>query len=376
MPPLSLLIKPASGRCNLACRYCFYRDVAQHRSRPDYGFMARETATALIYKVLDRAEGACTFSFQGGEPTLAGLDFYRFFVKQVNKYNRKGLRVEYALQTNGVLIDEEWGRFLRENRFLVGLSLDGPEDIHNRYREGSFSDAMRAVQVLRRNRVPVNILSVVTGNSASRVEEIYEFFREQGLWYQQYIPCIDPFEGTDEGYSLSGRQYGEFLKRLFDLWYRDVTRGIPVSIRYFENLMMILQGMQPECCGMTGQCMVQYVAEADGGVYPCDFYVTDRWYLGNIVQQSFPELEDTREKLRFSAQETWGPRCRGCRYFSLCRGGCRRDREAGAGQTGSNRWCEAYRQFFDSALPRLLQLAKLLEQASRKGTGGMSGGVG
>lgn len=368
MPALSMLIKPASGRCNLSCRYCFYRDVAQHRIQPDYGVMSRETAQTLIRKALSRAEGSCSFCFQGGEPTLAGLDFYRFFVKCVRRYNGRGLRVEYAIQTNGVLLDEEWGSFLRENRFLVGLSLDGSRELHDRFRKsgdgrGSFDQAMAAAGVLRHFSVPFNILAVVTERSAARAEETYRFFRENEFWYQQYIPCIDPFDGAEEGISLSGEGYGTFLKNLFDLWYEDVIRGVPVSVRYFENLMMILRGMQPECCGMTGGCMVQYVVEADGGVYPCDFYVTDPYRLGNITAHSFPELESVRSPLCFDGRAPLGRECRGCRYLPLCRGGCRRDRETAGGRIGKNRWCKAYQEFFDYALPRMKHLAGLLARA-------------
>lgn len=370
MPSLNLLLKPASGGCNMRCSYCFYHDEQKNRDTFSYGMMSEETLEILIKKALQYATRECSFGFQGGEPTLRGLDFFRKAVELQKKYNVRGVKITNALQTNGLLIDEEWAEFLRENHFLVGLSIDGTKDVHDRNRldtegKGTYSRALRAAQLLRAHQVDCNVLTVVTGHTADAVTKIYNFYRRSGLLYQQYIPCLDPL-GEERGsspYSLTPDQYGKFLKTLFDLWYRDVTAGNFIYIRYFENLLGILLGHRPESCTLWGQCTIQHVVESDGSVYPCDFYCLDEWKLGNVREdefRAFPEKSAARSFLERSVQGM--EECKACPYYMLCRGGCRRDREplSVEGQN-KNYFCSAYREFFDYALPRLRQIAAALQ---------------
>lgn len=373
MPPLSLLIKPASGGCNLCCEYCFYHDEQQNRETFSYGMMSEETLEILIKKALEYARGQCSFGFQGGEPTLRGLDFYRRAVELQKKYNVHGVRIVNAIQTNGLLIDNDWARFLHENRFLVGLSLDGTKEIHDASRldpqgKGTFNRVLQAAQKLTAHQVEFNLLTVVTGRTAGSIAKIYSFYRRSGLLYQQYIPCLDPL-GEERGsspWSLTPEKYGAFLKTLFDLWYRDVTAGRFIFIRYFENLLGMLLGRPPEHCGLSGQCAVQNVVEADGSVYPCDFYCLDSWRLGNIRENSWKEMSEGETARRFLAEGSMGrDQCRTCKYGPICRGGCRRDREPlGAGE---NFFCQAYQEFFAYALPRLQELARFLRRAEGGG---------
>ena len=366
IPALYVMIKPVSGNCNLRCTYCFYADEMRHREVASYGRMEEKTMEELIRRSLAEAEHQVTFAFQGGEPTLAGLPFYRQFAVFAEKYRKPGQRIQYALQTNGICIDEEWAQFLAENHFLVGLSLDGPRKLHDHYRlrpegDGSFQRVMLAAKILRQYRVDVNVLTVVTAYNASRIQAIYTFFHENHLDYQQYIPCIDPFGGTkgEQPYSLSGQAYGQFLCDLFDLWYEDITQGRFIYIRMFENLVGMLRGYPPESCDMGGCCSPQYVVEADGSVYPCDFYVLDEWRLGNICQNTYEELDQKRAELRFIEPSMEHPaQCESCRWHDLCRNGCRRDRlPHGDGGLGINVYCEGFQQFYEHAYARLLQLA-------------------
>lgn len=365
VPALFVMIKPVSGSCNLRCAYCFYADEMRNREIPSYGKMDDETMEELIRKSLARARNHMTFAFQGGEPTLAGLSFYERFTDCVEKYRKPGQQIHYALQTNGMCIDEKWARFLGERRFLVGLSLDGPRKLHDHYRldpqgGGSFQRVMLAAKILREYRVDVNVLAVVTAYNAPRIGSIYSFFHENRLDYQQYIPCIDPFGGTkgEQPYSLTAEAYGQFLCDLFDLWYEDVTRGRFIYIRMFENLVGMLRGYPPESCDMGGRCSVQYVVEADGGVYPCDFYALDEWRLGNIRRQSYEELDKRREELAFIEPSALHPEsCESCRWHSLCRNGCRRDRPVlEEGMLGQNLYCKGFQRFYKYAYPRLLKL--------------------
>lgn len=375
MPSLSLLIKPSSGGCNIRCKYCFYHDEQLNRETFSYGFMSEETLEVLIKKALEYATVHCSFGFQGGEPTLRGLDFYRRVVELQKKYNVHHTQIANAIQTNGLLIDDEWAQFLHENRFLVGLSLDGVKDVHDQNRldpegKGTFNRVLQAAQKLTAHQVDFNLLTVVTNRTADMITKIYNFYRRSNLLYQQYIPCLDPLEEErgSSPYSLTPEKCARFLKTLFDLWYRDVTAGRFIYIRYFENLLGMLMGRRPESCGMSGQCAIQNVVEADGSVYPCDFYCLDQWKLGNIRTDSFESMAKSEGAQRFLTEGSSGrSQCRECEYAPICRGGCRRDREPLGG--GGNYFCEAYKDFFAYAMPRLQDMARTIQRQTM-GEGG------
>ena len=369
MPALSLLIKPASGNCNMRCRYCFYADELDNREIRSYGKMSVDTMHTIVDKAMEYGDYECTIAFQGGEPTLAGLDFYRDLVAYVTAHeNPKKLKIHYALQTNGYLINEEWAAFLGENHFLVGVSLDGLKEIHDRYRldaagKGTYQRVISAIRLLEKHQVEYNILTVVTAATARNGQKIYNYFKKNHFGYQQYIECLDPI-GEEPGqheYSLTPEKYGEFLKSMFDAWYLDMRSGTYVYNRYFENLMMIMAGQQPESCNMRGVCGKQWVFEADGSVYPCDFYALDQWCLGNINKNSFEEMDQKRDELGFIQ---WSMRqqedCQKCRWFGLCRNGCRRNREpVTAEHTNRNYFCKSYQMFFEYAYPRLEEINQL-----------------
>ena len=302
---LHLLIKPASGNCNMRCAYCFYADEAANRETPSFGVMDRETARILIEKSMDYAKKQCIFTFQGGEPTLAGLDYFKYFTETVRKSNKRNIPVSYNIQTNGYHLQEDWFPFLKENKFLAGVSLDGDAACHDYLRrdakgKGTYKQVMKTIALFKKYGIDFNVLTVVTGYSAGHARQLYNFFKKQGLYYQQYIECLDPIreaQGTSP-YSLTPEKYGRFLKNLFDCWYQDMTgpsaKGTKSHViynRYFENLAAILTGREPELCSMRGICGLQWVVEADGSLYPCDFYVLDQWRLGNIKDDSFEQID-------------------------------------------------------------------------------------
>lgn len=368
MPPLSLLIKPASGLCNMRCSYCFYCDEQEHRAVASRGIMETDTMHRIVDQVMEYGNGSCTLAFQGGEPTLAGLDFYKDLALYIKEHsNPKKIRFHYAIQTNGCGVDEEWAAFWAKQRYLVGISLDGPRELHDRFRKtpdqkGTFNRVMASIRMLETCHVEYNVLTVVTAAAARNGQKIYNFFKKNGIRYQQYIECLDPLgevPGSRE-YSLTPRRYENFLKSLFDAWYLDVKAGKPVYNRYFENLLMILDGQAPESCSMRGICGHQWVVEADGSVYPCDFYALDPWLLGNIREETLEEMERRREELGFIR---WSGKvhedCKECRWHPLCRGGCRRHREpVGREETGKNYFCEAYKGFFEYAYGRLAEILR------------------
>lgn len=366
MKAVTFLVKPASGLCNLRCRYCFYHDISKDRTQRCGGIMTEETAEALIRAAFAEAgeQGFVQFTFQGGEPTLAGLEFFKKFLALEEKYRPRGLQTGHGIQTNGMVLDREWVQFLKENNFLVGLSLDGTQSVHDRYRvdaqgNGTWHRVCAALKLLEEAGVETNLLCVVTAQAAKHPQKVYASLRELGGHPLQFIPCLDPMESTrgDEAYSLTPEAYGRFLCSVFDLWYRDWKAGQYISIRLFDDYLRLLLGMAPGSCAASGRCGSYLVAESDGSLYPCDFYVLDAWKLGNIRDMTVAQALNCDLSKAFHAERLPLPEgCRGCKWLSLCRTGCKRDwtphRE--------NYYCPAFRQFFPYALPRLQEMARSL----------------
>ena len=404
MHSLSVMLKPASGQCNMHCDYCFYCDEMEQRAQASYGFMSEETLQNVIRKTMLNADREISFSYQGGEPTLAGLAFFEKAVELQRKYNRKGIRVHNALQTNGYALNEKWCQFFVRHQFLIGLSIDGVQETHDVYRHrklahdgllkekivsgkseekiqikndvtqvqknapnlkmnrsGTYEHALHAADLLKRYGVDFNILTVVNRQTAARIEDIYEDYRRRGWNYQQYIICLPPMGQalSDSAYVLSAGEYGDFLIRLFHLWYRDWKKNRQPYIRQFENWIGMLAGYPPEACDQHGTCGIQYVVEADGSVYPCDFYMLDEYRLGNLNENRVAQLDEARVQIKFVERSfALDPSCRECRYYFLCRGGCQRCRKAVSGQrVYRNMWCESYRMFFDACLKEMQEVA-------------------
>lgn len=367
MPPISVLMKPASSMCNMRCDYCFYSDEAQKRTTASFGFMEETTLKNVIRRTLLQADGGASYVYQGGEPTLRGLDFFEKAVQYQKQYNKKNLFVSNAIQTNGYALDEEWCRFLKKNHFLVGFSVDGTEEIHNTHRHsrdgrGTYGRVRTAARLLDQYGVDYNILTVVTADAASHIEEIYEEYRRNGWKYQQYIPCLDPLdeEGGGKEFSLTPRMYGEFLIALFERWYEDYQKGRQPYIRSFVNYINLAAGYQAEACDQRGRCSLQYVVEADGSVYPCDFYMLDAYNLGNFNADRLCDIDRKRKEIGFAERsEQLEEECISCPHYFLCRGGCQRCRDFYP-ESGryKNRFCEGYRMFFETCGERMQKLAK------------------
>lgn len=349
---LSIMIKPASSMCNMQCRYCFYHSVAQAREESSFGVMTHDTADNLVRKALDFSEGGTIyFAFQGGEPLLAGKAYFSDFVSLVNKYNSQGSDVYYCLQTNGTLIDSEWADFFAQHKFLLGVSIDGDEDA-NRFRLDSFSNetfskVKAGIDLLKERGVDFNLLTVATGYTAEHIEEIYKYFKSQGVKYLQFIPCLRPFGDKSESQLyMTADQYSSFLTKLFKLYVNDYAKGEYVSIRQFDNYVRLFLGENAEQCGMNGFCSRQFVVEGNGNVYPCDFYCLDEWLLGNVNSDDFATLASHPKAYEFMRSSLNIPeRCQKCEYVRICRGGgCKRARE-------DRDQCLAYKKFFKECLP-------------------------
>ena len=365
MEHVSVLIKPVSGKCNIRCDYCFYMDEMDNRDIPDYGNMRLETAEEIIKKVFLTAEKTASFAFQGGEPTLRGLGFYRGFVSLVNEYNKNDLSVFFSIQTNGIIIDKEWAEFLHENSFLVGLSLDGPSSVHDRFRknaagEGTQARVIQTARLLDEYQVEYNILFTVTKEAAKKPEKMYEFFYKNGFKYLQFVPCIDPYYGTrgKDSFSLLPKDFSFFLKHFYEKWAEDVLHDRGISVRYYDNLCCIAAGLPVEACSMRGACACQFIFEADGSCYPCDFYVYEKWCADNIMENTLEEIWSSKAAQDFIRTGTRvDPECRSCKWFRVCRGGCRRDRDR---EPYRNYYCEAYKGFLDAKWKSVLQVSAYL----------------
>lgn len=366
MKNLHLLVKPASSACNLRCGYCFYEDASNNRAVKNSGVMSPALADTLLRQAYGLCEdgGTVNFTFQGGEPTLAGLEFFRYFAAQAHALCPAGVRTEFAIQTNGVLLNEEWAAFLKRENFLVGLSVDGCKELHNLYRvnarkNGSWNAVCRALQLLQGQGVLVNALCVVTAQAARRPEKIYNELKKLGLGYMQFIPCLDPIGQTwgKQPFSLAPKAYGDFLCRLFDLWYADWAGGQYHSIRLFDDYVNLLLGSGEPACASCGRCGGYFVVESDGSLYPCDFYALDEWKLGSLAEQPLAELiEGERAQAFLRWRQEKPAECAGCRWSPLCGGGCKRD-WVDAEDGPHNYFCSALDQFFAHALPRLLRIA-------------------
>ena len=367
MRQLQLLVKPASGFCNMRCQYCFYRDEQENRACPDSGMMSLSTAETLIRQCFAELNpgGSLSLAFQGGEPTLAGLDFFRFFTQTVRKYNQKHVRVQYAIQTNGLAITEDWAAFFREEGFLIGVSLDGIPSVHDALRldaggGGTWERVSQALTLLNQYQVPCNLLCVVTKRLAKKAAGAYRTMKETGIRYFQFIACLDPLNVPrgKEDYSLSSELYGQFLCCLFDEWYRDWKSGSYVSIRLFEDYIHLLIGSPASTCSTTGACGAYLVVEGGGAVYPCDFFCLDSYRLGTVREDSFRAML-SGETMRVFLTDGWKTpaACRSCEWVRLCRGGCKRDRIVA---DNSNYYCKAFQRFFPYALPRMYEIAQAL----------------
>lgn len=370
MGNMSVLIKPASGSCNLKCRYCFYLDEMNNRQEQNYGMMSFETLKNIIEKTIKVSDNEATFSFQGGEPTLRGLPFFQEVIRLEKKHNPRNIKINNSIQINGVDLSDEFLDFFKKNNFLVGISLDGTKHTHDKERIDSYGNptydrVILTIEKLRKKGIMYNVLTVVNGRTAKIPNRIYEFYKKMQIRYMQFIPCIPPINDFKKvnSFTLNKADYATFLISLFDLWYKDYKAGNYVSIPQFESYVMLLSGQIPLVCGFSGVCSLQTVIEANGDVFPCDFYVLDGYKLGNINQDDFTIVDEVRKQKGFVEKSiTLKAKCYKCKFLNLCRGGCRRYREP-LDKENINIFCQAYEIFFKHSFEKLIEIANELNNA-------------
>jgi uncharacterized protein len=377
LPAFHVMAKPTGARCNLECDYCFFLKKDKLYPASDFR-MSDEIMEAYIRQTIEGHRASqVTIAWQGGEPTLMGLDFFRRAVQLEKKCGQPGQRIENTFQTNGVLVDEEWCRFFHDNNFLVGLSLDGPRRLHDAYRHDKggksvFDKVVRAAQLMQKHNVEFNILCTVNAQNSRQPLEVYRFFRDElEARYTQFIPIVerDNETGNQEGTKVTGRtvdpeQYGRFLIDIFDEWVRrDV--GF-MFVLFFDAVLASYVRGRSTLCVLSPTCGEGVALEHNGDLYSCDHYVEPRFLLGNISGRPIAELVSCERQRRFGKDKSATlPRyCRECEFLFTCHGECPKNRVLMTpdGEPGLNWLCAGLKTFFKHADRPMKAMAHLLRQ--------------
>jgi len=365
----SLLIKPASAVCNLDCAYCFYldREADPYKSLPDRA-MSADTLERLVDTYLFYSYPNSVFAFQGGEPTLAGLPFFERLVRLQERYGRDGQSVSNALQTNATIIDEGWCDLFHDYQWLLGVSLDGPQETHDLYRfnkggRGTWKQVMRGVETLQKHNVEFNILCVLSQANVGKAKELYQFYKSLGVDNVQYIPLSEfHADGSPMPFTITPEQYGRFLCETFELWWPERRK---FRIRFFDNLAEALAGMKPGSCTMHESCDSYVVVEYNGDIYPCDFFVEGEWKLGNVNLDSWAEIARRKRRYEFAINKSIPQEeCQRCEWQSICHQGCPKFRHAQHGDFAElDYFCQSYKMIYAQSVEPLKEdVRKLLER--------------
>ena len=373
--PLYVMLKPAGARCNLRCRYCYYLEKDHLYAGNDAHFMSERLLEKFIADYMQaQTTPEVLFTWHGGEALLRPIAFYERALQLQRRYAR-GRQVVNSIQTNGTLLTPEWCEFLRENGFLVGISIDGPRDVHDAYRRTSadgpsFDRVMQGLQLLKDHHVEWNALAVVNNLNVEKPREFYRFFKDIGCQYLQFAPIVERIVSRDDGltlapgmqeggrltsHSITPSQWGRFLCELFDEWVVADVGSIFVQI--FDATLANWVGVTPGICSLSAHCGHAAVMEHNGDVYSCDHFVFPEYRLGNLNEKTITEMVYSPQQQRFAQMKTaMLPRqCRECPFLFACHGECPKNRflRDKYGNAGLNYLCEGYRQFFSHVTPHM-----------------------
>ncbi|GHO90291.1 anaerobic sulfatase maturase [Reticulibacter mediterranei] len=376
-PAFQVMVKPRGSLCNLDCSYCFY--LEKEKLYPGASFRMSDELLEEYIRQYIAAQWVpeVVFAWQGGEPTLMGLEFYRKAVALQQKYRRPGMRILNALQTNGTRLDDPWCAFFREHNFLIGLSLDGPRKLHDAYRvdkggQPTFDRVMAGLSLLKQHQVEVNVLTCVHTANVDDPLAVYRFLRDEvGARYIQFLPIVErmPATGSQEETQVSprsvdGEAYGHFLNTVFDEWVRrDVGQ---VSVQMFDIALAIWLGEPSGLCIFDETCGQGLAMEHNGDVYACDHFVEPGYLLGNMQIIPLAELAGSVRQRAFGlAKREALPRyCRECPVAFACHGGCPKDRfiQTPDGEPGLNYLCAGYKAFFSHVDAPMKLMSALIRQ--------------
>ena len=372
--PLYVMLKSAGSRCNLACEYCYYIEKRNLYPKAEEHVLGDELLEEFTKQYIEaQTMPQVLFTWHGGEPLMRPLAFYKRALELQRKYAR-GRHIDNCIQTNGTLLTDEWCLFLRENNFLVGLSVDGPQEFHDEYRRTrngrpSFHDVMRGIRLLQKHGVEWNAMAVVNDYNADYPLEFYRFFKNIGCRYIQFTPVVERIVQRDDGltlapgmagwtadaagavtdFSVTPEQWGDFLCAIYDEWVRHDVGTTYVQL--FDATLATWVGAAPGVCSMSAQCGHAAVMEANGDVYSCDHFVYPEYLLGNIRRQTLTSMMYSERQLQFgrSKQASLPRRCRECDFLFACHGECPKNRFLydRYGEPGLNYLCRGYRRFFE-----------------------------
>ncbi len=372
--PFNIITKPIGAICNLDCEYCYYLDKEDLYPDTRSFKMSDEVLETFIRQYIysqpaDAAE--VVFVWQGGEPTLMGLDFFRRALSLQKKYARPGMKISNSFQTNGTRLNDDWARFFSDNEFLVGISIDGPEELHDEFRPdkrgyGSFHQVMKGLEYLKKHEVMFNTLSCVQSDNSSYPVKVYRFLKKIGSTHMQFIPIVEPMsDGTVSYRTVNPKKYGTFLCGVFDEWLRQDDIG-QIYVQDFDVTLSIIAGYPSPICIHGQTCGHAMAIEHNGDLYCCDHFVFPEYKLGNVMEQQMKTLHQSSRQQDFgNEKKTKLPaQCRKCNFVSVCTGGCPKDRISVTqeGEPGLNYLCQGYKTFYAHSFPVFKKMARCLEK--------------
>lgn len=368
--PLYVMAKPAGSLCNLACRYCYYTEKSKLYTNNPRHIMSEELLERFTRQYIEmQTTPSVLFTWHGGETMMRPISFYKKALELQKKY-AKGRIIDNAIQTNGTLITDEWAKFFKDHKFLVGVSIDGPQEFHDEYRKSrtgrpSWYQVMQGIKILNRHQVEWNAMAVVNHYNGSYPLDFYHFFKEIGCRYIQFTPVVERFYRHPDGrmlaspieggtaqltdFSVEPEQWGDFLCTLFDEWVRNDVGTY--FIQMFDSTLAGWMKLPPSVCTLAETCGHAGVMEFNGDVYTCDHFVFPEFKLGNIYEQPLFEMMNSQEQIQFgqNKQQLLTRHCRECDYLFACHGECPRNRfsQSPEGESGHNYLCKGYRKFFE-----------------------------
>ena len=368
-----VMTKPIGAICNLDCEYCFYLDKEELYPNTRSFRMTDEVLENYVRQYIESQQvNEITFAWQGGEPTLMGVDFFRRAVEYQQKYRRVGTRIQNTFQTNATLLNDEWCKFFKQNNFLIGISIDGPPELHDKYRydkrgRPSSDDVLRGLRFLQKHQVDCNVLCVVNSHNADYPLEVYRYFKELGAQFMQFIPAVERVgeKGVTDR-TVRAAQYGKFLCAIFDEWVvNDIGK---IFVQIFDVALEAWLGYQPSLCIFNETCGNAMAIEHNGDLYSCDHYVDPEYFLGNVMDTPMEALVESTFQRKFGTdkRDTLPQYCLDCEVRFVCNGGCPKNRfiKTPSGEDGLNYLCAGYKEFFNH-IDRPMKMMAAALQAGR-----------
>lgn len=373
---MHITAKPTSYTCNIGCDYCFYleKETFFHKDVP---FMSDETLESFVKHYIRRSGNDVYFTWQGGEPTLAGIGFFEKAVKLQQKY-AAGKQIHNAFQTNGILLNDMWGEFLKRNDFLVGISIDGPKELHDIYRvsksgKGTFDKVMKGIEILNKHEVAYNTITVINSINVYHPKRVYQFLKTLGTKYFQFIELLETNTFAEESipvwlvydnktsgvcdFSTPALAYGQFMAHILEQWIKyDIGE---IFIRQFESFVSCYVGNGHTSCVFKPNCGEEWVVEANGTLYECDHFVYPEYAMGNIGKG----LDGLFGEKVSKAKRQLAPQCQHCHYLPICNGGCPKHRINVGKDAGVSYFCEGYKYLFGKMVPYLNAMVSLMEDS-------------